>query len=162
MARLKDIIGGLGKQSTRIHEELVKVSDERAKLQEAAQRFRDLEEMIKVKDESLKIGFALLLSVPQKVNIYGDAFAEAVTEDTWEETGIAIDIDNLNVSQFPLWKVIREVLRQTSEIRVYELEEHLKSFRVKASRSAIESALATHKKEFRITRRRREKFVALK
>ncbi len=163
MARLKDIVAGLGTYTAKTHDELVKAHDERARLQGAAQRLRDLEEMVRAKDESFRIGISLLLGIPQKVNLKGDAYAATNRDyEDFAEAGIIPDAEELAVSNFPLWKVIREILRQTSEIRVYELEEHLRSFEVKASRSAIESALLTHKKQFRIIKRGREKFVALK
>ena len=75
---------------------------------------------------------------------------------------MAVDLTDLDVSRFPLWKIIREIIRQVTEIRVYELEAHLRGFGVKTTRSAIESALLTHRKEFRIEKRGREKFVSLK
>jgi len=47
-------------------------------------------------------------------------------------------------------------------MRVYEIEAHLKSFGLQVNRMAIESALKTHHKQFHITNRGREKFVAWK
>jgi hypothetical protein len=62
----------------------------------------------------------------------------------------------------PLWKLIREIVRQVPEIQVIDLENSLKQLRINPSRAAIESALETHRKEFRIVKRGREKFVSLK
>lgn len=162
MPRLKDIVAGLGKQSARIHQELVTASDERSRLLEAAQRFRELEETIRTREESLSITYSLLLTgIPQKIGADGDAFASAVDEMP-DESAEGIKIDFADISDYPLWKIMRELVRQTSEIRVYELESHLKSFGVKTTRSAIESALVTHRKEFKVYKRGREKYVALK
>jgi len=164
VARLKDIIGGLGRQTSRRSAELVKDLDELERLRDGYQRFRELLAQIKPKEESLKIGAALLLNVPVRVNPEGDAYAgSGRAESSWETSEpLNIDPAELDLLKYPLWKIVREVVRQVTEIRVFELEAHLKGFGVKASRSAIESALATHPKEFKITKRGREKFVSLK
>jgi hypothetical protein len=165
MARLKDILRGLSEQAAEQYQELVKANDELSKLRDAARRFRTLEESVKREEESMRIGLALLISVPQKVKLDSDAYASTYRgelEEMREQAGLFVAADDLDLSRFPLWKVMREILRQTSEIRVYELESHLKSFGVKAARSAIESALLTHGKDFKVSKRGREKFVSLK
>ena len=166
MARLRDIIRGLSEETTKQHRGLISANDELARLRDAARRFRALEESVRTGEESLKIGLALLFNVPQKANINADAYSSTYREeldDMRDLSGVIIDPkEDLDLSHFPLWKVMREVLKQTAEIRVYELENHLQSFGVKAARSAIESALLTHKKDFRVTKRGREKFVSLK
>ena len=163
MARLKDIVRGLGEQTTKRHSELQASTDELNKLREAARQFKELEAIAKEKQESLIIGVTLLLNVPQKVNPEANAYAEHLLEDDLKnDMYFSYPVETMNLDDIPLWKIIREILRQTSEMRVYELENHLASFSVKASRSAIESALATHKKEFRIEKHNREKFVSLK
>jgi hypothetical protein len=85
-----------------------------------------------------------------------------MTEDEESIIPIPAALEHLDVSRFALWKVIREIARQTSGIRIVELERALKAFGIESSRQAIESAIATHKKEFRITRQGREKYVALR
>jgi hypothetical protein len=165
MARLKDIVRGLGEQTAKQHEALTKANDELSKLRTAVQRFRELEKSVRANEDSLRIGLALLLNgVPQKINPDGDAYVtDADMEELREQAGLFVaGPSDLELSKFPLWKVMREILKQTAEIRVYELEDHLKSFGVKAARSAIESALATHANQFRIIKRGREKFVSLK
>jgi hypothetical protein len=163
VARLRDIVSGLGEQTARQHKSLVASNDELSKLRAAAERFRVLEKSVRADEESLKIGIALLLNFPQKDNLHADAYPrEDDAIDLRDDAGVIFSFDDLELSDFPLWKVMREVLRQTPEIRVFELESHLKSFGVKAARSAIESALATHGSQFRVTKRGREKFVSLK
>ena len=68
VARLKDIVRGIGEQAARQHKGLVSANDELSKLREAARRFRELEESVRSEEESLKIGLALLFNVPQKGN----------------------------------------------------------------------------------------------
>ena len=166
VARLKDIVQGLGEQSARQHLELLAANEELNKLRPAVQKFRELEALIKEKGESQKIDFALLLNVPQKINTGKDAYAHAdVVSELINETiqeGEYLSEEDIEITHVPLWKVIREILKQTSAIRVYELESHLASFGVKAARSAIESALTAHKKDFKTEKHDREKFVSLK
>jgi hypothetical protein len=61
-----------------------------------------------------------------------------------------------------LWIAMREIVRQLPQIQVVELEMLLRRLNWKVSRAAIESALETHKDAFRVIRKRRQKFVALK
>jgi hypothetical protein len=167
MARFKDIVSGLGQQTSRKSEELARDLEELNSLRASWQRYHELSKQVESKERTIKIGCALLLNAPMKVNLKGDAFKcsnnEYHQEVEQEANSLAIDLTDLDLSKFSLWRVIREVVRQTAEVRVYELEAHLKQFRLKkATRPAIESALATHPKEFRITKRGREKFVSLK
>jgi hypothetical protein len=160
----KHIVTGLGEQLGREHRALQDANDELSKLREAAQRFRMLESAVRTQEESFKICAALLMNAPTLKAKVGDGFAlsDGEVDALCEQSGLAISPEELDIENYPLWKVIREVLKQTSEIRIYELESHLKTFGVKTSRSAIESAIITHKKEFKVTKRGREKFVALK
>jgi hypothetical protein len=57
---------------------------------------------------------------------------------------------------------MREIVRQVPQIQVVELDILLRRLNWKVSRAAIESALETHKEAFRIIRKGRQKFVALK
>jgi hypothetical protein len=115
-------------------------------------------------ERSIKIGLVLMLNSPikdsSKEKVYTNAKDHAF--ETLGNVDLAIDDDELELSKISLWRIIREIVRQTAEIRIFELEEHLKAFGVKTSRPAIESALATHSKEFKTTKRGREKFVSLR
>ncbi len=161
MARFKDIVAGLNQQTLRRSKELAADLTELNGLRANWQRYNELSKQIESKERALKIGYALLLNAPLKVG-KGDAYEgpdEAFEKDAED---LSIDPADLELSKFSLWRVIREVVRQSTEIRVYELEAHLKQFGLKATRAAIESALATHPREFRITKRGREKYVSLK
>jgi hypothetical protein len=57
-----------------------------------------------------------------------------------------------------MWAVVEQV----EEIQVVELQDALEHFGQKASRQAIESALASHREIFETKTRGREKFVSLK
>jgi hypothetical protein len=164
MARFKDIVCGLCEQTSRKSTELARDLKEQNNLRASWQRYKELAKDVASKELAVKIGYALLFSAPLKVNLDGDAYADLDTQQFERDAdALAIDVSELDLSKFSLWRVIREVVRQTAEIRVYELEAHLKQFGLKkATRPAIESALVTHSKEFRIVKRGREKFVSLK
>ena len=161
MARFKDIVRGISEQTSRKCEELAKDMEEMNSLRPSYQRYKELTAKVESKERSIKIGFALMLNAPTKVNPKGDAMQDRAVED-FSESDLVFDADEIDISKISLWRIIREVVRQTSEIRVFELEEHLQAFGIKASRPAIESALATHPKEFRTTKRGREKYISLK
>lgn len=76
--------------------------------------------------------------------------------------GVAVENPEAERMGTPLWKVIREISRQATEMRIIELEAALKQYGFKFSRQAIESAIDTHKEAFRSVRKGRERFVSLK
>jgi len=164
MAKLKDLIAGLAQQTMRKSQEADALRREMQSLLEARQRYDDAAAKLAPVTESAKIGLALLLDgLVASDDSEGNAYASGFRRDAQAyQTAIDVDLDEIRLDQFPLWKIIREVLRQVPEMRVYELESHLKRFGVKAERSAIESALKTHRKQFKIAPRGREKFVAWK
>jgi hypothetical protein len=65
-------------------------------------------------------------------------------------------------SGLPLWQIIVAIVEQYGELQIVELEWALDELGHDTSRSAIESALATHKEVFQIRRDKRSKFVSLK
>ena len=62
----------------------------------------------------------------------------------------------------PLWEVLSAIIGETHEIQVIELEHIVRYLGFSTTRSAIESALKTHPKAFRIRMSGRNKFVSLK
>lgn len=164
MARFRDILLGISHQTTRKCEELATDREELNKLRDGYQRYRELAERIESAERNVKIGMALLISAPTKIKEDAEAHwddYETATEMS-SKSEIPLDSADMDLSKYSLWRVIREIVRQTVTIRVFELEDHLKTFGIKTTRAAIESALATHTKEFRITKRGREKYVSLK
>lgn len=163
VARLKDIIGGLQRRSGRQATELSKGLAEQRALIEACERLRDLAAWLKPQEESWRICTALVLNAPQKVKVDAEAeFDHYVLPPEPDPDSPYISVEDANLSRYPLWKIMREIVRQAVDLRVYELQTHLKAFGINTTRSAIESALLTHKEEFKITRHDREKFVSLK
>jgi hypothetical protein len=167
VARFKDIVKGLSDQTARKLGSVAKIRAELDELLGAYQRYRELLARIEPESESAQIGVALLFNVPvkthQEINPYPLSERGMREIEDAAENGIGIDPRTLDLAQYPLWKIMREILRQVPEMRVYELEAHLKAFGVpKSERSAIESSLKTHRRQFRITVKGREKFVGWK
>jgi hypothetical protein len=117
---------------------------------------------LKPQEESWRICTALVLNAPQKDNPIADARFEHEPPPEDDMDAPYISAGDIDLTRYPLWKIIREIVRQAVDLRVYELQTHLKAFGIDTTRSAIESALLTHKEEFKITRHGREKFVSLK
>ena len=65
----------------------------------------------------------------------------------------------LYVRQSSAWQVANNLESQRLQ---YAMEAHLRQFGIVTSRSALESCLKTHRKQFRIRTQGREKFVAWK
>jgi hypothetical protein len=163
VSRLKDIIGGLQRRASRQSTGLSKGLAEQRALIEACERLRDLAAWLKPQEESWRICTALVLNAPQKDNANAEAeFDHYSAPPVVDADSPYISVEDTNLSRYPLWKIIREIVRQAVDLRVYELQTHLKAFGINTTRSAIESALLTHKEEFKITRHGREKFVSLK
>jgi hypothetical protein len=164
VARFKDIVRGIGQQTARKCEELVKDMEELNKLRPSWQRYRELSAQAESKERSVKIGYALMLNAPTQAKADVCAYTKSIDQafGAFSDADLTLSETDIDLLKMSLWRVIREVVRQVVEIRVFELEEYLNTFGLKASRPAIESALATHPKEFKITKRGREKFVSLK
>ena len=94
--------------------------------------------------------------------IFGYLLPGEELRDLYERPGVQIESPDKERDQTSLWRVLREIIRQVSEIRIVDLEAVLKQYRFKVSRQAIESAIETHKKTFRSERKGRERFVSLK
>jgi len=163
IARLKDIVSGLQRQMERDCQELTKANEELSRLRDSYQRFLDLSAHVQAKEARAKIGIAMLANIS-----FREYDGEPETRRTRrhaelsENAGIVLGKDAFDLSRFALWRVIREIVRQTGAIRVFELEEHLKEFGIKARRPAVESAIATHPNEFAVRKHGREKYVSLK
>ncbi len=160
LVRLRDVIRGLGIQAGRDEADLRKMTQEREKLYSNYLRFRELEEGIGQKSERLSLLCALMLNAPQTVK-EGNAFDLKRSHRVDEDSESPL-VDLKAVSDFPLWRIIREIVRQTPEMQVISLEHTLKALSINVSRAAIESALETHNNVFDITWQGRKKFVALK
>jgi len=154
MARLPDIIDGLAKQAQADAKEIRTTGAELKELRSAYQRYRDLTAHLDSRAERIRIVLGLMAD-QEDWNI-GEAF-------TFQD-GLGVPLENPTDirEEMPLWKMIREVVRQVEELRIVELEDVMRALKVKTPRQAIEAAIDAHKRTFQIRRSGREKFVALK
>jgi hypothetical protein len=164
VARFRDIMEGLRRQVETNALEIHAINDQMNELRTAYQKYRELTDQVKDKEERVRIAAALIASNysrdddPEELSKRDDRLVRLCAE-----AGIRVEqMLEAEIRKVPLWKLIREIVRQTPEIQVVDLENSLKELRVDTSRQAIESALGTHRKEFRIVKRGREKFVSLK
>jgi hypothetical protein len=154
MARFPDVVDGLGKQALADVEEIRRTGAELKELRSAYQRYRDLTAHLDSRIERIRITLGLLAE--QQDWQIGEALA------VLDEAGAALENPTDIRDDTPLWKMVREVVRQAEEVRIVELEDIMQNLKIKTSRQAIEAAIDAHKRTFRIRRSGREKFVSLR
>jgi hypothetical protein len=149
--RLGDITKAL-EQQLREDERALKLNySEQSKLRPKIIRYRHLEHDAKIRETRIRRIMTLLpedrfVSVRQSIKAGADVSKQV----------------SLSIVDVPLWEAMAAIVEQMPGIQVIELEHALEHLGRKASRQAIESALATHKNEFETKIRGREKFVSLK
>ena len=146
--RFADIRERLEQQYETDYEYLEKNYEEQNKLRPAVLRLQDLEREAKVRRERAARIIAVLGE---------EEFKERDVTGKGVAKGIFFDSENV-----PLWAAMRAIVEQVPDIQVVDLQDTLEYFGRKASRQAIESALASHKETFETKTRGREKFVSLK
>ena len=154
MARFPDVVDGLGKQTLADVEEVRRTGGELKDLRSAYQRYRDLAAHLDSRIERIRIVLGLLAG--QQDWHIGEAFG------VLDEAGATLENPADIREDTPLWKMVREVVRQVEELRIVELEDIMKNLKVKTSRQAIEAAIDAHKRTFQIRRSGREKYVSLR
>lgn len=100
--------------------------------------------------------------VLRTVALLGDSISSADLADVTSDELATLANTNVLRSTVPLWEMVAEVLSETGETRVYELERALAQYNLHISRQALESALRTHPKVFRVRKEKREKYVSLR
>jgi hypothetical protein len=152
--RYKDILSGLAQQAGIETDAMHTIQDELVELRPKYQRYRELTEELKVREERARIAAGLFVAAKDS---NGDIFAAVI--DKLDSAGLS---DIAVSEEVPLWKILREVLRQVPEMQVIDLEFALKDLGVKTTRQAIDSAIAAHSKVFSTRKQGREKFISLK
>jgi hypothetical protein len=152
MIRFADIKKRLDQQYIEDVKQLRKNYSEQNKLRPSVVRFNDLEREAKAREE--RMARVIVLLGDEK---FADTRRELLAgNDVSKE--IVVNVDE----KLPLWSAMRAIVEQTTEVQVVDLQDALEYFGMKASRQAIESALASHKETFETKTRNREKFVSLK
>ena len=164
MARFLRLAASLSKQIGEDARSLNALNKEMDGLRDFAARFRELEDVARTKEERLEIAMALMMNRVERDSVKSSAeFGQQSEPGLSVVESVPVSADRLKLSLYPLWKILREILRQTGQIQVFKLERMLKDFKMKRTgRQSIESALRTHPQEFRTVKRGREKYVSLK
>jgi hypothetical protein len=152
MVRFADIEKRLDQQYMEDAKQLKKNYAEQNKLRPSVVRFNDLEREAKAREE--RMSRVIMLLGDDK---FSDTRKELLAgNDVSREIVVYVD------DKLPLWLAMKAIVEQTTEVQVVDLQDALEYFEIKASRQAIESALASHKETFETKTRNREKFVSLK
>jgi hypothetical protein len=165
MARFRDILSGLYRQTKGDAEEIHAMNDKMNEFHSAYLKYKELAEQVKRKEERMRIAASLIANTTSDfLDNSTDLKRDQELARICSAAGMPVEGDQLRLElyKFPMWILIREIVRQTPEMQIVELENALFEFGAKTSRQAIESALETHRKEFRIVKRGRDKFVSLK
>lgn len=150
-----DIVEGLREQYRTDARMIQEINAKLNELRPKFQQYNDLSAQLTSLEDRARINFLMLSPFTdwQNDNI----------EPPPEVLGLALQGDaEVEKKKISLWRVIREITRQSVKIRIVQLQKVLTAIGYKVSRQAIESALATHKKTFRVSRNGRETFVSLK
>jgi len=127
------------------------------KLASSYHRYCDLQKNLKASEDRIKrivavLGANLISQVKESED--GNALREILETDP-TPTKLRTNA--------PLWKMLAEYLSHVPEATVEEIAVFMEAVGVNdLSRQAIESALRTHAKTFRITKRGREKYISLR
>jgi DICT domain-containing protein len=164
VARFHKLADGLNQQISADTRELTELNRERERLRAAATRFQEIAEIARPKEERLGIALALMLNRVEREDTKAVAHFDGSYQPPSPEKMLTFPVVDTDLRSYPLWKVIREIVRHTGEVQIVKLERISQdfAFHKRVRRQSIESALAVHKRDFRITKRGREKFVALK
>ena len=150
--RFADIEKRLDQQYNEDARQLRKNYTAQNQLRRSVIRFNDLEREAKAREERM----ARIVMLVGEERYTDTLKALRGGEDVSKEIAITIG------DRLPLWKAMLAVVEQVGEIQVVDLQEALEYFKIKTSRQAIESALASHKETFDTKVRGREKFVSLR
>ncbi len=152
--RLKDIIAGLERQARSDAAALNTMQDRLHELHPHYREYIELVSRLRQTEERAAATLGMLFGV-KSPNI------EKIV-DSYNELESAGSTVITSVSDLPLWKTIREMLRHVPEMQVIDIERMMKELGVQTGRTAIDSAIATHKDIFAVRKRGREKFISLK
>jgi hypothetical protein len=152
MVDIQDIRDSLQDQIVADAEELEKIKKAMKRIRAAHHRYLDLLERAKQTEERVLAAASVL---------HRDRYSDTESmKEFLDERGV--EVGRSAPPKQNLWIAMREIVRQVPQIQVVELEMLLRRLNWKVSRAAIESALETHKDAFRVVRKGRQKFVALK
>jgi len=142
VARLSDVSSAIKHRLEYERSRLADVTTEMEKLAAAYNRFKDLKEESEKRQESIR-RLSLVFDV-QKVK------------------NPAPNAPMSGAFGYALWQVMETYLQFAEKAKVAEIMEFLEWVKFTTTRQAVESAIATHPKVFRVTKDGWEKYVSLK
>jgi hypothetical protein len=152
MVRFADIERRLDQQYDEDVRQLKKNYSEQNRLRPSVLRYYDLEREAKAREERMA----------RVVMLLGEHKFEDIRRELLKGTDVSKQIVTVTDDKLPLWSAMKAIIEQVTELQVVDLQDALEYFEVKASRQAIESALASHRETFETKTRGRDKFVSLK
>lgn len=150
--RFADIEKRLDQQYNEDVRQLRKNYSEQNKLRPSVIRFGDLEREAKAREDRMA----------RVVMLLGEEKFSDTRRDLLRGEDVSKEITTNTDDKLPLWLAMKALVEQVTELQVIDLQDALHHFKIKASRQAIESALASHKETFETKTRGRDKFVSLK
>jgi hypothetical protein len=150
--RFADIEKRLDQQYNEDARQLKRNYSEQNKLRPSVIRFNDLEREAKAREDRMA----------RVVMLLGKDKFEDTRRELLKGKDVSKEIVTITDEKLPLWVAMRAIMEQVTDLQVVDLQDVLEYFKIKASRQAIESALASHKETFETKTRGRDKFVSLK
>lgn len=132
-------------------ERLAQVKERINTLRPIYNQFRDLVDEAETKRARMVTARAMLGNL---------ATADEVARAFGDELPALGDPDDLR-ADLNLWEAIVEILRHVPQIQVKDICTFLDLLGIDVTRQAIDSAIETHKRLFRVKKRGREKFISL-
>jgi hypothetical protein len=150
--RFADIEKRLDQQYNEDARQLKRNYSEQNKLRPSVIRFNDLEREAKAREDRMA----------RVVMLLGKDKFEDTRRELLKGKDVSKEIVTITDEKLSLWVAMRAIMEQVTDLQVVDLQDVLEYFKIKASRQAIESALASHKETFETKTRGRDKFVSLK
>jgi len=150
--RFADIEKRLDQQYNEDARQLKKNYSEQNKLRPSVIRFNDLEREAKAREDRMA----------RVVMLLGEDKFEDTRRELLKGKDVSKEIVTMTDDKLPLWAAMKALMEQVTDLQVVDLQDALEYFKIKASRQAIESALASHRETFETKTRGRDKFVSLR
>lgn len=154
--RTQDVLDKIGAKIVLDAKRLREIKGESAALFEAYQKYTDLEKERKARESSITSLVALLGKEGLE-----ELRTRVVSANLLGEFDFGVGIETRR-EELSLWEFIAQYLRFVQEAKVADIEYFLGEQQMQTTRQAIESAVKTHSKIFRVRKRGREKFISLR
>ena len=141
----------------RLHHEIARSQEIRKRMQELAPAYNEFLDL-RAEGEQRKARLLILYGlIGDDIHTPNPLFVERGAREITGGT------DKSLRDALPLWEAMREYLHYVPEARIGEMEEFFSHIGYgEGNRQAIESALKRHPKEFRIRKKKREKYLSLR